>query len=298
MNRSILSHSACVLRNAATGGLLVLAACTSTAPSDTKDPPAPPPTVFGGDRPVTIQVPDAYDAAMPHPLLVSLHGYQSSGAVEELYLRLGPVAMERGYLFLTPDGTFDSTNSRFWNAWPGMHEGSTVDDVEYLTTLISDVRSAYNIDPSRIYLTGHSNGGGMTYRMACELSDTLAAIGVLAGYMPLDSESVCKPTSPLHVLSVHGDQDPDVSYETNDWHLGAEDAVAFWAKHNGCTGVAEGEPLDLTKDEEGAETKVVRGTGCAAGSTELWTLEGAKHVPTFKPSYAEALFDHFDAHTK
>jgi polyhydroxybutyrate depolymerase len=245
---------------------------------------------------VTLQVPDDYAPSSPHPLAISLHGYQSSGLVEELYLKLGPVALERGYLYLTPGGTFDDSNSRYWNDWPGDHGGSTVDDVGYLTKLIADVRAAYNIDPRRIVLTGHSNGGAMTYRMACEVTETLAAIAVLAGDMPVDVASLCKPKAPLHVLHVHGDKDPAVTYETNAKNLGAEDCVAFWAKHGGCSGEASASPLDLTKDEAGAETLITRATGCTGGSVELWTLVGAGHVPTFNPSYAEALFDFFDAH--
>ncbi|MBM4377449.1 MAG: prolyl oligopeptidase family serine peptidase [Deltaproteobacteria bacterium] len=283
-------------RALATVVLLALGtACSSTSDSAPLEP-TPPPTVFGGDRPVTLQVPGDYDARSASPLVISLHGYQSSGLVEELYLRLGPVALGRGYLFLTPDGTFDATNARYWNDWPGDHGGSTVDDVGYLTTLLADVRASYNVDPRRIYLTGHSNGGAMTYRMACEITDTLAAVAVLAGDMPVDVGALCEPKAPLHVLHVHGDKDAAVTYETNAKNLGAEDCVAYWAKHDGCTGEATAPPLDLTKDEPGAETLVTRATGCTGGSVELWTLVGAGHVPTFNATYAETLFDFFDAH--
>ncbi|MBM4360825.1 MAG: prolyl oligopeptidase family serine peptidase [Deltaproteobacteria bacterium] len=273
-------------------------ACSSGDSGAPNEPTPPPPTVFGGDRPVTLQVPDGHDSSKPSPLLVMLHGYQSSGLVEELYLKLGPEALERGYLYLTPDGTFDASNSRFWNDWPGGHGNSNVDDVAYLTQLIEEVRAAYAVDPARIHVTGHSNGGAMTYRLACELSDALASVAVLAGYMPVEPGAVCTPTSPLHVLNVHGDQDPAVPYETSGQHLGAEDSVAFWAKHDACTGEATLTPMDLTKDEPDAETVVTRATGCAGGSVELWRVVGAGHVPTFKADYAEALFDHFDAHPR
>jgi polyhydroxybutyrate depolymerase len=255
-------------------------------------------TEFGGDRPVTIRVPDAYDPATPAPLLVMIHGYQSSGAVEEAYLKLGATANERGYLYLTPDGTFNAGGARYWNDWPGDHDNSTVDDVGYLTKLIADVRAAYNVDPKRIYVTGHSNGGAMTHRMGCELSDVLAAVAVFAGDMPVMPESVCKPKAPLHVLQFHGDKDPSVVYDGNATNLGAKACVDFWAKHDGCTGTEAGEPLDLVSDLAGDETTVLRHTGCAAGSAQLWTMVGAGHVPGFTPNLAKDLFDFFESHTK
>lgn len=275
----------------------LLAACSSSS-MDASGPPEPPPIEFGGDRPVTLQVPDGYDPAKPAPLLVMLHGYQSSGLVQELYLKLGPEALARGYLYLTPDGTVDATGARFWNDWPGDHGGATVDDVGYLTKLLADVRAAYTVDPGRIFFTGHSNGGAMTYRMACALSDTLAGVAILAGDMPVEPATVCKPSGPLHVLHVHGDEDPAVTYATNAKNLGAEDCFGFWSEHAGCTGKEAVASLDLTNDEAGAETEVTRATGCAQGSAELWKIVGAGHLPGFGPNYVETLFDYFDAHPR
>lgn len=281
----------------ATGLLLVLGtACSSGDETQPSGPPAPLPTEFGGDRPVTLRVPDDFDATVARPLLVMLHGYMSSGIVEETYLKLAGTASARGYLYATPDGTFDAGGLRHWNAWPDGDEKGAADDVAYLTKLIEDVRQAYNVDPKRIYITGHSNGGAMTFRMACELASELAAAAPFAGYMPKNSG--CKPAQPLHVLEVHGDLDPAVPYAESVDSLGAKGALDLWAKHDGCTTVEAGSPLDLVGDLMGAETTVERRGGCFAGSAELWTMVGAGHVPGFTADFAMNLFDYFDAHPK
>jgi polyhydroxybutyrate depolymerase len=272
--------------------------CSSSTDATPNEPPLPPPTEFGGDRPVTLRLPDAFDPSVERPLLVMIHGYQSSGIVEEAYLKLAATASERGYLYLTPDGTFNAGGVRFWNDWPGDHDNSAVDDVGYLKQLIADVRAAYKVDAKRIYVTGHSNGGAMTHRLACELSDELAAAAVFAGDMPVSPEAVCKPTSPLHLLQFHGDKDAAVVFAGNEKNLGAKECVAFWAAHDGCTGTEEGTPLDLVTDLGGAETTVLRHTGCTGGSAELWTMAGAGHVPGFTPGFRTELFDYFDGHTK
>jgi polyhydroxybutyrate depolymerase len=270
-------------------------ACTADQEAPAKPPP---PTVFGGERPTTLFVPDGYDASKPHPLLVMVHGYMSSGLAEELILRLEGPALARGYLYLRPDGTFDPSGARFWNDWPGGHGGATVDDVGYLSKLIDDVRAAYNVDPARIYVTGHSNGGAMSYRMACDRASVIAAIAVLAGGMPANASSVCKPAAPMHLLNVHGDKDGQVSYEGSDKRLGAKACVDFWSAHAKCSGSEKGQALDLEKNLAGAETEVERRVGCVKGSAELWTIVGGSHVPLFTPSYAEKLLDFFDAHPR
>lgn len=256
------------------------------------------PTTFGGDRPAVIAVPDGYDDAKAHPLLVMLHGYMSSGLAEEGYLRLRAPALARGYLYTHPDGSFDKSGARYWNDWPGGHGGSTVDDVGYLTKLIDDIAAAYHVEPARIYVTGHSNGGSMSYRMACARTSTIAAVAVLAGAMPADAAAACKPSGAIHLLNVHGDQDRPVPYAGNASQLGATACVDFWAARAGCSGSEKGGALDLDKNLAGSETIVERRTGCTTGSAELWTIAGGGHLPAFTPSYAEKLLDYFDAHPR
>src|SRR5439155_20820686 len=113
-----------------------------------------------------------------------------------------------------PDGTVDGNNNHFWNATDGCCDfGKTgVDDSSYLAGLIDEIASKYKVDPKRVYFMGHSNGGFMSYRMACDHADRVAAIVSLAGATFAD-DSKCKPTAPVAVVEVHGNADPTVPYD-------------------------------------------------------------------------------------
>ncbi len=285
--------------------VVALSACGGSKAADKPAEKTPPPTAFGGpDRPVTLEVPDDYDAAKPYPLLLMIHGYMASGIAEESLLHLSEPARARGFLYAHPDGTFDKSGARYWNDWPGGHDNSTVDDVGYLGKLVADIRAAYNVDAKRIYFMGHSNGGAMSYRMACERSDIVAAVAILAGDMPVAVDSICKPNAEVHLLNTHGDMDSAVLYAGNASYLGAKACSEFWSKRGHCKSSGAGAPLDLT-DGPGAETSVLRYSGCdPAGAVELWTIAGAGHIPLFGTkfgsgtTYAERMLDFLLAHGK
>src|SRR4029078_9851528 len=157
---------------------LLVVACSGGSPSSAPPAPASPAstaaaapsassemTVYvGGDRPVAVIVPPGYDAARPAPLLIVLHGYGSSGREHDLYFRLGELAAERGYFYVHPDGTgYDDDGNRFWNATDACcdfdHRG--VDDAAYLAGVITGIQASFAVDPKRIDVIGHSNGGFM-----------------------------------------------------------------------------------------------------------------------------------------
>jgi polyhydroxybutyrate depolymerase len=266
---------------------------------------------IGGDRPVTVRVPTGYDPGKPAPLVVMLHGYGSANILTETYFPMSTLADEHGFFYVAPNGTFDSTDHRFWNATDACcdmdHTG--IDDVGYITGLVADVRAAYNIDPARIYVMGHSNGGFMSHRLACDHAEIFAAIASYAGAVWADS-SKCKPSAPVGVLQVHGTADSEVLYDgdlpadggpaTGDYPS-AKQTVATWAQKNGCPGslTDAGTPMHVDQDGTGNETGVSRYDGCPAnGAAELWTVQGAPHVFAWTHDGLEAVWSFFEAHAK
>ncbi|HVV87777.1 MAG TPA: PHB depolymerase family esterase [Kofleriaceae bacterium] len=261
------------------------------------------PTVFGGDRPTTLQVPVTFDASKKYPLLLILHGYGVNGYIQQLYFGLSDVADTGDMLVLAPDGTKDTQGSQFWNADPACcdfgHTG--VDDVGYLGKLIDDVSAAWPVDPARIMVVGHSNGAFMAYRMACDRADVIGAIAGLAGHAA-SAGVACAPARPVSVLHLHGTADEEVPYTTGDFggvtSPGAVDSVAAWATLNGCTGTpADAGRKDLDSSLPGLETTVSVTGGCpATGAAELWTIVGATHIPQFTPEFKTDLIDWLTAH--
>jgi len=248
------------------------------------------------------KVPKYYDATKPTPVVVMLHGLSASGELNELVLRLSPLADSRTFLYAYPDGTKNPLGLRFWNATDGCCNffGSDVDDVGYLTAVIDDLASHYNVDAKRVFLVGHSNGGYMAHRMACDRSAKIAGIVSLAGAQWIDA-SKCRPTGKVSVLQVHGTMDTNVAYGGTPLTPSAHETVAIWGNRNACLGslTNSGRRLDIEARLPGAETKVEAYSGCATeGAVELWTLEGGGHIPAFNSQWPGAIYDFLMAHPK
>jgi len=261
--------------------------------------------VVGGDRPVTVHVPLGLDPAKPAPLVILLHGFGASGLVQELVFRLQPESDARGFLYAHPDGTVDTDGKRFWNATDACCDfGQTmVDDVAYLAGLVEEIGEHHAVDPKRVFFTGHSNGGFMSHRLACERSDLIAAVASLAGSTFLDPAK-CNATHPVSVLQIHGTKDDSVLYEGETingvGYPSAVETTAIWASKNGCDALAiQDAPIDIDALLEGTETLVTRHDHCEpGGSAELWTMQDASHIPGLGPNFAPALVDWLFAHAR
>ena len=270
---------------------------------------------IGGQRPITVHVPSRYHEGSPAPLLVLLHGHSSDAAAVDDYFHLQPVLDERGLLYVVPNGTTDRAGDRFWNATDACCDfyGSGVDDSGYLRDVIHQAQDRYSVDPRRIFVVGHSNGGFMAYRMACDHSDTVAAIVSVAGAM-YDDARKCSATHPVSVLQVHGSGDSVVPYQGGAINgikvPSARTTVRDWATFDGCTlSPADAGRFDVATDADtpsrssplpGAETRVLTfHQNCKAGSeVQLWTVEGAGHAPSFAAGFARKLVDFLLSHPK
>ncbi len=259
------------------------------------------------DRPFKVFVPTSYDEATAVPLVVLLHGYSASGDGQEAYFQLQPLAEERGFLYVHPDGLKDPTGNQFWNATDACCQfaSARVDDSAYLMSVIDHVEATYNVDPRRIFVLGHSNGGFMSYRMACDHADKIAAIASLAGATFADP-AACRPSEPVSVLQIHGTADKTISYTgasiAGHAYPAAANTVATWAAYDGCTATAPidaGGHLDLEGGIDGAETSVATFAGCPTGvDVELWTMGGAPHIPSINAAFAPDVIDFLLAHPK
>ncbi|AUX39854.1 uncharacterized protein SOCE26_012490 [Sorangium cellulosum] len=250
-------------------------------------------------------MPSSYEEGTPTPLVILLHGYTASGSLQEAYFALQPLAEERGFLYAHPDGTIDADGNAFWNATDACCNfyGSEVDDSAYLRSVVEDIQARYTVDPKRIFFLGHSNGGFMSYRMACDHADLIAAVASLAGATFADPAD-CTPSEPVAALQIHGTADETVNYLGATFgaasYPGALETAQQWAEIGGCdTDPTEGPTLDLDSGLAGDETTTQAFTGCdPGGHAELWSIEGGTHIPTLGPDFAPAVIDFLLAHPK
>jgi polyhydroxybutyrate depolymerase len=259
-----------------------------------------------GPRPYEVRVPKRY-ADAPVPLVVALHPLGSSSAAFVKWWGLEPLADEKTFLLVAPNGIAVS-GERFWNATDGCCDFTKtgVDDVAYLKTILDEVTTKYKVDPKRIYFVGFSNGAVMSNRMACEDS-RVAAIVSLAGAVWKD-EAKCRPPGLVSVLEAHSTDDKVILYDGGGpirygggEYPSAAQTVATWAKRDGCTGTLTptAESRHFLATAPGADTHLARYAGCPAGiDVALWTIDGAPHVPELTPAWGPAAWEFLAAHPK
>ena len=252
---------------------------------------------LGGERPALLVLPAEHDPKTPIPLVLSLHGFTSHLAEHDRYFGLSKRVNADRFALIMANGTHDPDGHRFWNATDfccDLHN-TQVDDVQYLAGLLKE--AAAHIAVERVFVLGHSNGGFMSYRLACEGIPKLVAIASLAG-TSFSDPSRCALASPVSVLQIHGTADRVIAYDGSTGeqeYAGAEEVALRWAALARCN-LTEPEtlpPLDLDQDLDGPETIRTRyRTGCRNHATiELWTIEQGTHVPHLAPDFGPRLLE-------
>lgn len=236
--------------------------------------------VHGGvEREYRIYIPSVYTGNDAVPLLLNLHGYTSNAFEQEVYGDFRPIADTANFILVHPQGTTDAGGITFWNAFGSPTE--TVDDVSFISALIDTVAANYNIDEDRVYSTGMSNGGFMSYKLACELSSKIAAVASVTGSMATTLTSSCNAGRPVPAMQIHGTSDPTVPYLGNQslFMEPIEDVVDYWVSNNGCdpTPTQTAVP-DINQTDLCTADHFVYSGGIDGSSVEFFRVNGGAHT--------------------
>lgn len=229
----------------------------------------------GLTRTYSYYVPTSYSVGSPVPLIVNLHGLGSSGTEQANYANFMPIADTANFIIVHPDGTKNQQNKNFWNF--GV-PGETVDDFGFLEALIDTISANYTINQNRIYSTGLSNGGYMSYLFACE-SNRFAAIASVAASMTVPMYNSCNPDYPIPVMEIHGTNDAVVPYYGNVGNKSVEDVIDFWVDKNNCnttptvTQVPDNDPTDGATAEN-----YLYSDGTDGHTVEFYKVTGGGHT--------------------
>ena len=186
----------------------------------------------GIERDYILYVPEIYDGSTAVPLVLNFHGFGSGASQQMFYGDFRDIADTEGFLLVHPEGT-TLIGNQFWNVgFPGL--SSTIDDVGFTEALIDELATLYTIDLDRVYATGMSNGGFMSFLLACQLSEKIAAVASVTGSMTQDTFDDCNAQLPTPVLQIHGTEDDVVSYNENNLSLPIPDVISYWVDHNNC----------------------------------------------------------------
>lgn len=244
-------------------------------------------------RPAPIVIPSAHDGTTRLPLIVLLHGDAVTAAAQDLYLHLSAVTRTNGAYLALPTATRAMSGDLLWNDGIAFH--NTPDDVAYLVSVLDQAEAMLPIDTSRVYFVGHSNGGFMAYRMACEQASRITAIvSINAGDYPFAS-SCSGPARPVSVLDLHGTADMIAPYDGSlGLYAGAIESTQRWATRASCDLSMAHSPaaLDLDSAVSGAETIATDYVaGCTGARVSLFTMNGSGHIPGFTMASSQVLVD-------
>jgi polyhydroxybutyrate depolymerase len=182
----------------------------------------------GKTRNYRLRLPANHDKNTAIPLVFNLHGFTSNAAQQEPYSGMNAIADTARFAVCYPNGI-----SNAWNV--GWNFGSAADDVGFIAALIDQLHKDYGIDKTRVYACGMSNGGFMSYRLACELNDRIAAIASVTGSMVQQAIDKCAPGKAVPVMEIHGTADGTVNYNgTANVSVAIPQVLKFWQENNGC----------------------------------------------------------------
>ena len=186
------------------------------------------------DRFYYVYTPSNLDSNESIPVLFAFHGYGSSAIRHLNYTNYFPIADSENFIVIYPQGATTATLSTHWNVG-GWTSKSTIDDLDFVETIIGLIKDKIQIDETRIYSSGMSNGGYMGYHLACNLSNKFAAIASVTGSMTNDTYNDCNPTHPTPILQIHGLLDFVVPYDGNSGSKSIPDVIDYWVNYNSCS---------------------------------------------------------------
>ena len=169
----------------------------------------------GKNRSYLLHIPPGYDGTKPLPLVFDVHGYTSFASEQLMRSKWDQMADKEGFVLIDPDGV-----NKSWNAG-SCCGGNSENDVQFFRDMVAKATAELCIDSKRVYVSGHSNGGAMTYRLGCEAADIFAAIAPVCGWMTINN---CSPARPVPVLAIRGLNDSTV---TNQYRRRRHQRVAL-----------------------------------------------------------------------
>lgn len=240
----------------------------------------------GRRRSYRLLVPEAIDTDQTYPLVLALHGGGGDGErMCSLKGGIQELAADERFFVLCPSGV-----DRHWNdgreidRWQAHAE--RIDDVGFLVSLVEMMVKVRPVDPERVYVTGMSNGGKMSFRLACETQGVFAAGAAVIASLPTDLR--CEPAGPISIMIMNGTEDPLVPWEGGQVNAFGQplggihstpDTVAFWIDHNQCDPRPERTRFEDRETSDGSRVSIERYSGCSRGElVEIVTVYGGGHT--------------------
>jgi polyhydroxybutyrate depolymerase len=238
------------------------------------------------ERHYLVHAPPGYQKKKPIPVVLNFHGGGGNAETQRNFSQMDVAADRNGFIVVYPQGTSRKRLLKLregytWNAGSccGWAQKHNIDDVGFTAALLVDLAKQFNINPRMVYATGYSNGAIMCYRLACELSDRIAAIAPVSGPMGMKTAN-CKPPRPVPIIHFHGTKDESAPYEGGAGRRSVpgqnfesvDNTISFWLKHNR---LEQEKPKIIRK---GNAVGKFYGSDRDNREVVLWSIEGGGHT--------------------
>jgi polyhydroxybutyrate depolymerase len=252
-------------------------------------------SIAGSSDTVNIHSPDSVNPAKKLPVIINLHGYTGSPFKQHFVMPFKHHVNSEEFILVNPAGIKDDKGNSYWSAENCCGEVEHIenrrDDVAFINSIIDKIIDNYNVDATKIFIAGHSNGGFMANKLACDPDSRVSGIVNLGGAGYSKPEN-CKAPRPIKVLHIHGNKDDTIKYSGSEWHPGAKHSALQWVQRNNCTSRSQTKKLSnktvffrkietQTWNQCSRDSKVSLWTIIRGGHYELMTSKLTKKIINF-----------------
>ncbi|WP_298531971.1 PHB depolymerase family esterase [uncultured Algibacter sp.] len=201
-----------------------------------------------------IYIPSSYSKQNSAPLLLLIHGYSEPSKWILKYTQFQPLAEKYGFIIACPEGNINGANVPAWNFF-NINENGQIKDVDYINSFLDKLIDDYAIDEKRVYITGFSQGGHMSFIAGCLLNSRIAAIAPVSGTLPASNLFKCSLAHNTPAIIINGDNDNAVPYSGNQYGMSVSESIKVWVDYNKCneTPVISSVPDANLNDEQTIE---------------------------------------------
>lgn len=231
-----------------------------------------------------VHLPPGFSNAQHLPVVFNLHGYGSDASQQEFYSRMDETSDANNFVVVYPNGIANSWNSGFTIPY-----NSSPDDVGFISKIIDTLYTLYNIDLTRVYSCGMSNGGFQSYRLACDLENRIAAIASVTGATTDLQAFNCTLSRKVPVLEIHGTADPLVPYGGSTGIKSVEETISFWVGKNQCSNVNDTVHYPDTNPNDSSTVERIHYASCGSGTEVMfYKITGGGH--TWPNAYIDYIY--------
>ncbi len=238
----------------------------------------------GRTRSYYVYIPSSYQPDKPMPVVMAFHGGAGQGDTMAEKTGLNEVAQRGGFIAVYPNSAEKSRGGRWNDGRNSSAINRDTDDVGFVGAIIDRLSQEKNIDSQRIYATGGSNGGFFTQRLACEMSNRIAAFASVSATLPAPLQSTCNPRKGVPILMINGTADPFVPWQGGQVKIGAggqvlsvPETVQFWRNRDSCSSNSAVEQLPNSVSD-GTEVTKAQYSGCRnSARVVFYTVQGGGH---------------------